>query len=100
MVAVGDNKDGQCDVGGWKLFQNIETIEAEREEARKREEQRREEAREREEQRRAERKADLEREKRALETELSSLKGLFTGRRRREIEARLAQIKEELGKLN
>lgn len=39
-------------------------------------------------------------EKKALETELSSLKGLFTGKLRREIEARLAQIKEELGKLN
>ena len=111
VAAVGSNKYGQCDVSGWKLFQNIETIEAEREgarlcwekeaeEARKREEQRREEARKQEERRRAERKAALEREKRALETELPSLKGLFTGRRRREIEARLAQIKEELGKLN
>ena len=99
-MAVGSNNYGQCDLGDWKLFGNIETIEAEREEARLRWEKEAEEARKQEEQRRAERKAALEREKRALETELPSLKGLFTGRRRREIEARLAQIKEELGKLN
>ena len=100
VAAVGYNKYGQCDVSGWKLFQRIEPIEAEREGARLRWEKEAEEARKQKEQRRAERKAALEWEKRALETELPSLKGLFTGRRRREIEARLAQIKEELGKLN
>ncbi len=82
VVVVGYNWGGQCNDSDWKLFRNIETIEEEREE-----------------QRRAKQKA-LVREKKALETELSSLKGLFTGRRRREIEARQAQIEEELGKLN
>ena len=79
VVAVGWNKKGQCDVSGWRLFQNIETLEAERAEARKR--------------RMAEQKA-------ALEMELSSLKGLFTGKRRREIEAQLAEIDSKLKALN
>ena len=35
-------------------------------------------------------------EKSNLQTELANLKGLFTGRRRKEIEARLAQIEKEL----
>ena len=35
----------------------------------------------------------------SLQTELANLKGLFTGRRRKEIEARLAQIENELNSL-
>ena len=48
---------------------------------------------------RTEKSSRLNAEKSNLQTELSNLKGLFTGRRRREIEARLAQIDSELQKL-
>ena len=96
VVAVGDNKDGQCNVFGWRLFQSADTIEKERIEARKQEQQRREE----EKQRRAKEKFTLEREKMALEQELSSLKGLFTGKRRRELQARLANIEQQLRNLD
>ena len=36
VVAVGDNSKGQCNVSNWKLFNSIETIEKEREEAKQR----------------------------------------------------------------
>ena len=125
VVAVRDNDYGKCHVSDWKLFQNLETIEEEREQARLRREKEAEKARKREEQLRAERekakrekaerekaerekaerekaerKAALEREKTALQTELANLRGLFTGKRRREIESRLAQIEKDLKGLN
>lgn len=43
--------------------------------------------------------AELNAERSALQTELANLKGIFSGKRRREIEARLAQIEDELKKL-
>ena len=67
VVAVGYNKDGQCNVSGWRLFQSADRIEKER----------------------------IEAKKMALEQELSSLKGLFTGRRRRQIEEQIRQIDYE-----
>ena len=67
VVAVGYNKDGQCNVSGWRLFQSADRIEKER----------------------------IEAKKMALEQELSSLKGLFTGRRRRQIEEQIQQIDYE-----
>lgn len=48
---------------------------------------------------RAEKTSKLNEEKVTLQTELSNLKGLFTGKRRREIEARLAGIDHELNQL-
>ncbi len=39
------------------------------------------------------------RERTSLQTELSNLKGLFTGKRRKESEARLGEIDVELKKL-
>ena len=71
VVAVGCNDDRRCNVSGWKLFQSAETIKEERIEAKKQ-------------------------EKSALEQELTSLKGLFAGKRRKEIESRLAEIETEL----
>ena len=41
----------------------------------------------------------LNNEKTALQTELSNLKGMFSGKRRKQIEARLAEIESELQKL-
>lgn len=74
VVAVGCNDDRRCDVSGWKLFQSAETIKEERIEAKKQ-------------------------EKSALEQELTSLKGLFAGKRRKEIESRLVEIEIEMKKL-
>ena len=108
---TGDYYHGQCDVSGWKFFNSIDTLEQEREEARlqalrKAEEARLQALRKAEEERRiAEEKrqariAHLNSEKATLSTELAGLKGLFSGRRRREIEGRLAEIETELKSLS
>ena len=81
VVAVGDTGNGKCDVSGWKLFNSFETIEAERKAAHR------------------EKIADYERKRDNCQKELSNLKGLFTGKRRREIEERLAEIEAELKRL-
>ena len=85
VVAVGKNDKGQCDVSDWKLFDSLDTLDEERETARKAEEERRKA-----------RIAALENEKAALEAELANLKGLFSGKRRMEIEIGLAKIEREL----
>ena len=69
---------------------------AEREARKARERAEKEAARERA---RQEKIASLNIEKSNLQTELSNLKGLFTGKRRRQIEARLTEIELELKKL-
>ena len=71
LVATGCNWHGQCNIQDWKLFTNFETLEEEQAKAKKA----------------------------ALETELANLKGPFTGRRRREIEAKLVEIEMELKRL-
>lgn len=38
----------------------------------------------------------MQQKQKSLQTELADLKGLFSGKRRREIEARLAEIEKEL----
>ena len=69
------------DLANWKLFNSIDTLEIEQVEARE-----------------THIKSLLE-EKKTLETELSSLKGLFSGKRMKEIEARLKTIRDEYEKL-
>ena len=87
---IKDKKSNMLDlykrelIKDWKLFNSADTVE--------------EECRATIEKRTA-RIAALTEEKESLKTELSNLKGLFTGRRRREIEARLAEIEAELKKL-
>jgi len=66
------------------LFNSFETLEEERRAAKKQ----REETRDR-----------LTSEQAALNTELANLKGMFTGKRRKEIEVRLAEIDIELKNL-
>ena len=88
VVATGKNDSGQCNVSDWKLFNSIETLDqelAEAQERRKREAEKRCEAH----------KAALAQECAALQAELAGLKGLFTGKRRKEIMARLAAIEAE-----
>ena len=83
---IGDSKyyHGQCDVKGWKLFNSLDTLEEERRDANRRAEQARQQ-----------RLAALAAEETRLQNELSSLRGLFTGKRRREIEQRLDDIRTE-----
>ena len=68
-------------IRSWKLFDSLDTIEQELAEAQ------------------AKRKAALEQERDALQAELPNLKGLFSGGKRRELEAKIAEIEEELKKL-
>ena len=83
-----DEEDPLKDVVHWKLFNSIDTIEEERKEAAAQENAKRKARRE-----------ALNTEKTSLQTELSNLKGLFNGKRRKEIETRLAEIDAELEKL-
>lgn len=48
----------------------------------------------------AHRIAQLQQQRADVQSELANLKGLFTGKRRREIEAQLTQIEKELKGLN
>ena len=93
VVAVGENDDGQCDVEKWKLFDNLEQERLETQRRRQEEKQRRQE------EERAQRRAALEAERAKLQAELPTIKGLFSGGKRRQVEARLAEIEAELKKL-
>ena len=73
------------DTKDWKLFSNVDKIESERKKARKAAAKQK-----------AERIATLEAERGTLQEEKANLKGFFTGKRRKEIEARLAEIETEL----
>lgn len=138
VVAVGDNKNDQCDVfkwenivaiaaggdhtiglkadgtvvitgssnigrqhivSGWKLFDSIDTLELERRAAKEKAEANRRAAAEKAEAESKTKIASLETEQAALNEELKNLKGLFSGKRRKEIEARLAEIAAELERL-
>ena len=114
VIVAGDNDDGACNTSKWKLFNSIDTLAGELEESRKAAkahrlaEQRAEEERrlaqqeaaraekERELAARRARRAELEQERDTLKTELASLKGIFAGIRRRDIETRLEQIETGL----
>ena len=96
IVAKGDNKNGQCKVSKIKLFENLEELEKKQHEAELFEEQARLQKIKRE---REQHLQELTEEQKKLNSELSALKGLFSGKRRKEIEARLAEIDAELKKL-
>lgn len=105
VVAVGGGKS--CDVGAWRLFQNVDTLEEEQEAARKRREQEAAERRAaearaaaREAEEKARQIAQLQQQRADVQGELANLKGLFTIRQRRELEAELARIDRELKGLN
>ena len=94
----------------WKLFDNLDNLEEERRVARAKraEEKRLAEERAREEKRLAEEKALQEKKERiqalhqemdSLQAELAALRGLFTGRKRRELEARIEDVNRELREL-
>lgn len=79
VVACGKNDDGQCDVSGWKLFDNFDDV-VNRAVA-------------------EEEKRKAAAEKQRIATELPHIKGLFSGGKRRDMENRLAEIEIELKKL-
>lgn len=113
---------GQCNVSGWKLFDSIDTLEQEQEKVKAKALCRQQVAEYEEEpiieeepiteeelcrlieEAEAENKREnknpitqLKAEKSHIQTELNDLEGrLFSGKRRRELEARLAQIEKEL----
>jgi hypothetical protein len=113
--------ESEYNLSEWKLFGSLDTLEDERKEAAARAERERKVAAEQAERERQEaaaraeweRKAAAERaeqecqqriqrlqsEQSALNTELANLKGLFSGKRRKEIEARLQEIEHSLSKL-
>ena len=109
---------------GMRLFENLDTFDQEYQEAVLREQKRREmeqrrqeeasrraekarqekqrrqeEEKRRQEEARAQRRADLEAERIRMRAELPNIKGLFSGGKRRQVEARLAEIEEELKKV-
>ena len=89
VVAVGDNDDEQCGVEKWKLFDNLERERLETQRRYQEEKQRRQE----------EERNVLKAERAQLQAELPNIKGLFSGGKRRQMEARLAEIEAELKKL-
>ena len=100
VVATGDNDEGQCDVSTWKLFNSFDALLKDINEAEEPGEGARKEAGIFVDPERLARKFALMKEQSTLNNELSTLKGLFSGKRRKEIEARLAQIDAELKKPN
>lgn len=92
LVAMGDNYYGQCNVSGWKLFYNLDDYIAAFDERKRYMQQRIHEKK----LAKREKINNLMREQANLREELSALKGLFSGGRRKEIEARLFHIEQEL----
>ncbi len=92
-------------IQNWKLFNSVDTLEQERADCKalqKAEAERRRQEAEAKAKAEAERQAKiaaLNGEKQALQAELANLKGLFSGGKRRQIEAWLAQIEAELKKM-
>ena len=82
------NTESSCNVQDWRLFHDLDSIAPEREKARANAEAQRQQ-----------RHAALEKENASIQAELPNIKGLFSGGKRRELEARLAQIEKELSAL-
>ena len=96
VVAAGES---HRDVSGWRLFNSIDTLEQERTEglARARAEHLAKEKAKAD--RIAQKRAELQAERDELQAELSQLKGLFSGKRRKEIELLLTVNRYELQEL-
>lgn len=86
-------------ISDWRLFNSIDTLEQERAEGLARAKAARIAKEKAEAERRAQKRAAILAEQDGLQAELSQLKGLFSGKRRREIEARLAELSTALREL-
>lgn len=80
VVATGNRRSGQCDVADWKLFSDLRGLEEKIRTA----EVRRQEL------------EQLNQERTALKKELANLKGLFSGKRRKELEEQLAELESAI----
>lgn len=76
------------------MFNSLDTLEQERTEKRSVWQATKEQVK----RKKAEKRVALEAEQASLQAELANLKGFFTGKRRKEIGARLAEIETELKK--
>lgn len=85
LVAVGYNRYGQCNVDSWKLFDSIDTCDAERKTAAHLLHE--------------EKRTKLNGEKAKLEAELSKLQGIYNAGKRQEIKARIADIQKMIDSL-
>lgn len=92
----GSTRYGADDTYEWKLFGSMETLEQERAGAKASYENELLQKQKDELRCKEEHRTTLTEERTALQAELSHLKGLFTGKRRREIEARLIEIEKQL----
>ena len=99
VVAVGRNTSGQCEVSDWKLFNSVETIESEREAARKAAAEKADALRRSKIEALNIEKDEKEASKTALERELTTLTGIFKAGKRKEAEAELAKIEARLAKI-
>ncbi len=128
VVVVGKNENGECDIGNWKLFKSEAEKEADylaacalqqsgtedalinasaafaalkdyKDCAERSQTCRRLFAEKKVSRERREKREVLVLEKNRLQVELTNLKGLFSGKRRKEIEARSAEIETALQKL-
>ena len=79
---------GQCEVGGWKLFDSLEELE-----------QRITAIRDGRKQALYSKLAASRQRQNAAQTELSNLKGLFLGRRRKELEAEIVSLDRQIAEL-
>ena len=117
VVSCGENSEGQCNVSDWKLFSSIASLESSI--------KRTNEIRERAAEESAKRRADeaerckqeealkreirrqqipkeleaLQQRKQAAKAELANLTGLFSGRRRRELESEITNIDKQIDSL-
>ena len=94
VVATDDER-----VSGWRLFNSIDTLEQERVEGLARAKAERIAKEKAEAERRVQERAAILAEQDGLQAELSQLKGLFSGKRRKEIEARLTELSTALREL-
>lgn len=113
VVAVGNNSDAQCNVSGWKLFKTDAEKESDYSNACKWQEsgttdeikkafdifKELKDYKDSAEREKACSVKLLNAEKATLQTELPNLKGIFSAKRRKEINTRLAQIEDELKRL-
>lgn len=98
-VVTTNTYKGYESISDWRLFNSIDTLEQERAEGLARAKAAHIAKEKAEAERRAQKRAALLAEQDGLQAERSQLKGLFSGKRRKEIEARLGEILTELQEL-
>ena len=99
VMTAGSNTYGQCNVNKWRLFQSLGSLSQKQLEIAQHLHMKKELSGDTESREIIEYLTALTEERRILQDELSHLKGLFTGMRRKQIETRLEQINEELERL-